>query len=200
MIDLDHHDGGFEPFLDVVNAYPATPIDDEQLGAAMLYSSGTTGRPKGILRALPDVHPADAMPVMQFVRNMFRFREGMRYLSPAPLYHSAPQASVSATMREGGTSVIMERFDPEQYLALVERYEITHSQVVPTMFSRMLKLPKEARTTYDLSSLETVIHAAAPCPVQVKRDIIEWFGPKLIEHYGATEANAFTWCDTAQRL
>ena len=99
-------------------------------------------------------------------------------------------------MRLGGTTVIMEKFDPEQFLALVERHRITHSQVVPTMFSRLLKLPVEVRERYDLSSLETVIHAAAPCPVQVKQAMIEWFGPKIIEYYGATEANGFTWCDS----
>jgi long-chain acyl-CoA synthetase len=200
MIDLDHPDGGFEPFLSVMNDYPSTPVDDERLGAAMLYSSGTTGRPKGILRALPDVHPADAMPVMQFVRHMFRFREGMRYLSPAPLYHSAPQASVSATMREGGVSVIMERFDPAQYLDLVSRYRITHSQLVPTMFSRMLKLPEEVRAAADVSSLETIIHAAAPCPVPVKQAMIEWWGPIIVEYYGATEGNGFTFCDSEEWL
>ncbi|HEU4841415.1 MAG TPA: AMP-binding protein [Ilumatobacteraceae bacterium] len=199
-IDTDHAIGPFQPYDAALAEHPATPIADEQLGAAMLYSSGTTGRPKGILRPLPDVPPGAGLALMDFIKQMFRFREGMRYLSPAPLYHSAPQASVSATMRLGGTSVIMERFDPEQYLALVERHRITHSQVVPTMFSRMLKQPVEVRTRYDLSSLETVIHAAAPCPVQVKQDMIEWFGPKIIEYYGATEANGFTWCDSEEWL
>ena len=192
--------GPFQPYDAAIAAYPPEPIDDEQLGAAMLYSSGTTGRPKGILRPLPEVHPSAPLPLMDFVRQMFMLREGMTYLSPAPLYHSAPQASVSATMRLGGTSVIMESFDPEQYLQLVEQHRITHSQVVPTMFSRMLKLPVDVRTKYDLSSLETIIHAAAPCPVQVKQEMIEWFGPKLIEYYGATEANGFTWCDSEQWL
>jgi long-chain acyl-CoA synthetase len=199
-IDADAPIGPFQPYDEAIAAYPPEPIADEQLGAAMLYSSGTTGRPKGILRPLPETHPSEPLAVMGFITGMFRFREGMRYLSPAPLYHSAPQASVSLTMRLGATSVIMERFDPEHYLQLVERHRITHSQVVPTMFSRMLKLPVEVRTRYDLSSLETIIHAAAPCPVQVKRDMIEWFGPKLIEYYGATEANGFTWCDSEEWL
>jgi long-chain acyl-CoA synthetase len=199
-IDADHQIGPFEPYDAALAAFPPEPVPDEKLGAAMLYSSGTTGRPKGILRPLPDVHPSEQLPVMEIVRQMFQFHEGMRYLSPAPLYHSAPQASVAATMRLGSPSVIMEKFDPEQYLALVECHRITHSQVVPTMFSRMLKLPADVRTKYDLSSLETIIHAAAPCPVQVKRDMIEWFGPKLIEYYGATEANGFTWCDSEQWL
>jgi len=137
---------------------------------------------------------------MEFVKVMFRLREGMVYLSPAPLYHSAPQASVAAAVRLGCTSVIMERFDPAQFLDLVARYGVTHSQVVPTMFSRLLKLPEDVRRTADVSSLEVIIHAAAPCPVQVKEQMIEWLGPIIIEYYGATEANGFTFCDSHQWL
>ena len=192
--------GRWEPYDEVVSAYPDEPVPDERLGGAMLYSSGTTGQPKGILRPLPDIHPNDALPVMMLVKQMFRFREGMIYLSPAPLYHSAPQASVSATIRLGSTAVIMEHFDPEQFIALVERYRVTHSQMVPTMFSRLLKLPDEVRDRYDVSSLECIIHAAAPCPVPVKQQMIEWVGPIIIEYYGATEANGFTWCDSEQWL
>ena len=199
-IDATTDVGPFRPYDDAVAAFPADRIPDEQLGAAMLYSSGTTGRPKGILRPLPEVHPSEALPVMQFVIGMFRMRPGMTYLSPAPIYHSAPQASVACSLRLGSTSIIMERFDPEQFLANVERHRITHSQVVPTMFSRILKLPEEARERYDLSSLETIIHAAAPCPVPVKEAIIEWLGPILVEYYGATEANGFTFCTSEEWL
>ena len=124
----------------------------------------------------------------------------MTYLSPAPLYHSAPQASVSGTLRLGGTSVIMEKFDPAQFLDLVAEHRITHSQMVPTMFSRLLKLPEEVRAAADLSSLEVIIHAAAPCPVPVKQQMIEWWGPVIIEYYGATEANGFTFCDSQEWL
>ncbi len=191
---------GWESYEDAVSAYPAEPVADERLGAAMLYSSGTTGQPKGILRPLADVHPGEPLPIMEFVKLMFRFREGQIYLSPAPLYHSAPQASVSATLRLGSTSVIMERFDPEQWLQLVERYSVTHCQMVPTMFSRLLKLPEETRRRYDVSSLEVIIHAAAPCPVPVKEQMIEWLGPIIIEYYGATEANGFTFCDSSEWL
>ncbi|MDB5480426.1 MAG: AMP-dependent synthetase and ligase [Caulobacteraceae bacterium] len=179
---------------------PETPIPDESLGTAMLYSSGTTGRPKGILRPLPESPPDQALPLYGWIDNLFRYRGGMVYLSPAPLYHSAPHISVNLTLRRGGTAVIMEHFDPEQYLALVERYRVTHSQLVPTMFSRMLKLPKEVRERYDLSSLEIAIHAAAPCPPQVKAAMIDWWGPILFEYYGATEAMGFTACDTAEWL
>jgi long-chain acyl-CoA synthetase len=189
---------GFESYEKAVASYPTEKIPDEQLGAAMLYSSGTTGQPKGILRPLPENPPGESLAVMEFVKFMFRFREGQQYLSPAPLYHSAPQASVSATMRLHGTSVIMERFDPEQWLRLIERYKITHCQMVPTMFSRLLKLPEETRTRYDLSSLEIIVHAAAPCPIPVKQAMIEWLGPKIIEYYGATEANGFTFCDSEE--
>ncbi len=192
-VDAEVENGPLQPFEQVVSRYPSEHVPDEQLGAAMLYSSGTTGRPKGILRSLPEGHPADPLPVMTFVQHvLFQMRPGMVYLSPAPLYHSAPQASIAGAMRMGATSIVMERFDPERYLELVQRHRVTHSQVVPTMFSRMLKLPDEVRNRYDVSSLEVVIHAAAPCPVQVKQDMIDWFGPVLREYYGATEANGFT--------
>ena len=183
---------------EAIAGLPETPIADEALGNAMLYSSGTTGRPKGILRPLPDCPPEQALPLYVFIDNLFSFREGMMYLSPAPLYHSAPNISVNLTIRRGGTAIIMERFDPEQYLALVEKYRISHSQLVPTMFSRMLKLPEETRAKYDLSSLEIAIHAAAPCPPQVKEQMIEWWGPIILEYYGATEAMGFTVCDTPE--
>jgi long-chain acyl-CoA synthetase len=179
---------------------PATPIADESLGTAMLYSSGTTGRPKGILRPLAEQPPAQGLPIMGFLDKLWQYREGMIYLSPAPLYHSAPQAAVNLTIRKGGTAVIMERFDAEHYLQLVEKYRITHSQLVPTMFSRLLKLPDEVRRRYDLKSLETAIHAAAPCPVQVKEKMIEWWGPIIHEYYGATEGLGFTACDSAEWL
>ena len=160
----------------------------------MLYSSGTTGRPKGILRPLPEGPPANPLPLYVFLNNLWRYRDGMVYLSPAPLYHSAPHAAVGLTIRQGGTAVIMEHFDPEQFLALVEKHRVTHSQLVPTMFSRMLKLPD------DLSSLEIAIHAAAPCPPTVKEQMIAWWGPIIHEYYGATEGLGFTACDSEQWL
>jgi long-chain acyl-CoA synthetase len=179
---------------------PSTPIADESVGTAMLYSSGTTGRPKGILRPLPEQPPSQQLPLFDFLQKLWQYREGMIYLSPAPLYHSAPQAAVNLTLRVGGTVIIMERFDPEQYLALVEKWGITHTQLVPTMFSRLLKLPEEVRTRYDLSSLEIAIHAAAPCPALVKDDIIKWWGPIIQEYYGATEGLGFTACNSEEWL
>jgi long-chain acyl-CoA synthetase len=191
---------GWESYEAAVAGCPSDPIPDESLGAAMLYSSGTTGRPKGILRDLPEATPSDPLPVMDFVSAMFGFRKGMTYLNPAPLYHSAPQASVSASLRLGATTVVMEHFDAEPWLALVERYRVTNCQMVPVMFSRLLRLPDEVRARYDTSSLECIVHAAAPCPEHVKRGMIDWLGPIVTEYYGATEANGFTFCDSAQWL
>ena len=179
---------------------PATPLPDESLGAAMLYSSGTTGRPKGVLRPLPDQPPAVPLSALAARLNVWRFREGQIYLSPAPLYHSAPLAGVGGTIRRGGTAIVMERFDPERFLALVERYRVTHTQLVPTMFSRMLKLPEAVRRRYDLTSLEVAIHAAAPCPIPVKQAMIDWWGPIILEYYSATEAMGMTVCDSAEWL
>lgn len=183
-----------------VSDLPDHPLPDEKLGTPMLYSSGTTGRPKGITRPLPDVAPADALDLFDFLKGLWRYREDMIYLSPAPLYHSAPQAAVGLTIRMGGTAVIMERFDPVEYLRHVEEYQVTHTQLVPTMFSRMLKLPEEERGRSDLSSLEIAVHAAAPCPVQVKEQMIDWWGPIIHEYYGATEGLGFTACDSQEWL
>jgi long-chain acyl-CoA synthetase len=200
IVDGTGDDGPFQDFVTATAAFPDTPIPDESLGVAMLYSSGTTGRPKGILRPLPELPADESLPVFSFLIQLWRYEEGMTYLSPAPLYHSAPQAAVGLTIRMGGTAIIMERFDPEHYLQLVEQYGVTHSQLVPTMFSRMLKLPEEVRGRYDLSSLKTVIHAAAPCPVPVKEQMIEWWGPIILEYYGATEGLGFTTCDSEEWL
>jgi long-chain acyl-CoA synthetase len=191
---------GWQGYEAAIAGCPAEPVPDESLGAAMLYSSGTTGQPKGILRALPATAPSEPLPVMQFVSALFGFRPGMTYLNPAPLYHSAPAASVSASLRLGATTIVMEHFDPEQWLSLVERYRVTHCQMVPVMFSRLLRLPPEVRSRYDTSSLECIVHAAAPCPVHVKQAMIDWLGPIVTEYYAATEGNGFTFCDSAHWL
>jgi long-chain acyl-CoA synthetase len=200
IVDGTGDDGPFVDYATAVGRLPDTPIADESLGTPMLYSSGTTGRPKGILRPLPENPPSQPLPLFDFLTRLWHYRDGMIYLSPAPLYHSAPQAAVSLTIRRGGTAIIMEHFDPEAYLALVEKYRVTHTQLVPTMFSRMLKLPEDARRRYDLSSLEIAIHAAAPCPVQVKEQMIDWWGPIIHEYYGATEGLGFTACDSREWL
>ncbi len=200
MIDAEENDPVFVDYVNLIAHEPTEPIADENLGIAMLYSSGTTGRPKGILRPMPDSSPDSPLPLWGFLDNLWKYEDGMTYLSPAPLYHSAPQAAVGLSLRRGGTVVVMENFDPEQYLMLVEKYKVTHSQLVPTMFSRMLKLPEDVKHKYDLSSLKVAVHAAAPCPVPVKEKMIEWWGPIIEEYYGATEGLGFAACDSAQWL
>jgi long-chain acyl-CoA synthetase len=191
---------GWEPLEAAVAAYPDTPIDDQSEGADMLYSSGTTGRPKGVKSALPEGEFAQMSAVGVLGAALFGVGEDSVYLSPAPLYHAAPLRFCMAIHRFGGTVVVMPHFDPERFLALVERYEVTFTQVVPTMFIRMLKLPDEVRGRYDLSSLHTVVHAAAPCPVEVKERMIEWWGPIIHEYYAGTEGNGFVYCNSDQWL
>jgi len=193
-------DGARVVNLDAATAgFPETPIDDEALGCALLYSSGTTGRPKGIVRPLPEQPPAKCLPIYDFLVSLWQFHEGLIYLSPAPLYHAAPHVGVNLTIRRGGTAIVMERFDAAQFLQLIEQYRVTHTQLVPTMFSRLLKLPDEQRRS-DLSSLKIAIHAAAPCPVQVKQQMIDWWGPIIFEYYGSTEGMGLTACDSAEWL
>jgi long-chain acyl-CoA synthetase len=200
IVDPEGADDGLDDYVAATSAFPATPIADEALGGPMLYSSGTTGRPKGIVRQLTGRSPGESAALSQFLVQQWRYRPGMIYLSPAPLYHSAPQGATGNAIRIGGTVVVMERFDPEQLLALVERHHVTHIQMVPTMFNRLLKLPEEVRARYDLSSLEFVVHAAAPCPIPVKEQMIAWWGPIIHEYYAATEGIGYTACDSTEWL
>jgi fatty-acyl-CoA synthase len=182
---------GWESYEAVTGAHSAEPLAEEWMGDSMLYSSGTTGRPKGILRPLGQATPAEGFAVRQQV-NRYGLSTEAVYLSPAPLYHAAPLGYVLSVLSWGGTVVMMEKFDAENALKFIERHKVTHSQWVPTMFVRMLKLPQETRETYDLSSHKVAIHAAAPCPVDVKRQMIEWWGPILYEYYAGTEAAGST--------
>jgi fatty-acyl-CoA synthase len=179
---------GWDSFEDAVGALPATPIPGECEGDIMLYSSGTTGRPKGIRRPVSGAPLGEGPNVVgRWLRELLGMAEGDVYLSPAPLYHAAPLVWTMSSHRNGATVVVMERFGAEQALALIERYRVTHSQWVPTMFVRLLKLPSSVRAAYDLSSQRWAVHAAAPCPVPVKQAMIDWWGPILFEYYSMTE-------------
>jgi acyl-CoA synthetase (AMP-forming)/AMP-acid ligase II len=175
----------------LVAGLPETPVDDQSEGSPMLYSSGTTGRPKGILPAMPEAPFGTGLRFDHLMQASFGFDSSTIYLSPGPLYHAAPLGWSLGAIRSGGTTVFTDRFDPERVLALIERHRVTHAQFVPTMFVRMLKLPAEVRSRYDLSSLRLVIHAAAPCPIDVKRAMIDWVGPILTEFYSGSEGNCF---------
>ena len=178
---------GHEPLENAMADYPPTALEDRREAAEMLYSAGTTGRPKGVKPPLPDAPLGEPGRFVHMARDVFGVIDGGRYLSPAPLYHAAPLRFCMAAGRLGCTVVVMERFDPEDALAMIERYRITVSQFVPTMFVRMLKLPEEIRERYDVSSLTHATHAAAPCPVEVKHRMLEWWGPIIHEFYAGTE-------------
>ena len=185
---------GFQPLESHQTDFPVTPIDDEMSGTDMLYSSGTTGRPKGIRPPLEPGTPIDTDNVLiQITKALAGGGADNIYLSPAPLYHAAPLRWCMTFTRLGATLVIMEKFDPETFLDYVQKYKVTHTQMVPTMFVKLLKLPEEIRKSYDVSSLKFVVHAAAPCPIPVKEQMIEWWGPIIDEYYAGSEGNGMTW-------
>ncbi|GAB2981968.1 acyl-CoA synthetase [Amycolatopsis acidiphila] len=190
------HVDGVESLDAAVAPFSDEPVDDETEGYYMLYSSGTTGRPKGILPELPATPFGTGLPIDHLMAGRFGFGRDTVYLSPGPIYHAAPLGWTTGTVRNGGTVVVMEKFDAEQTLRLIERHGVTHGQFVPTMFVRMLKLPGEIRSRYDVSSLRVAVHAAAPCPVEVKEKVIDWFGPKLVEFYAGSEGSGFCLIDT----
>jgi acyl-CoA synthetase (AMP-forming)/AMP-acid ligase II len=185
---------GAQPGLEtLVQPMPDTSIPDEMMGDDMLYSSGTTGRPKGILRLFTRDTPIDQVhPLTTLAAGRFGFGPETRYLSPAPLYHAAPQRWSMTVHRLGGTVVVMDKFDAEWALELIERHRITAAQWVPTHFIRMLRLTDDVRARYDLSTLTVAIHAAAPCPVPIKEAMIDWWGPVIHEYYAGTESNGLT--------
>ena len=191
---------GWERYEDAVAAHPAAPLADQYTGAAMFYSSGTTGRPKGILFPLPDRRIDEEDPMFLASNERWKFGADTVYLSPAPLYHAAPAITCSMVHRHGGTTVILEKFDPEACLAAIERFGVTHGQFVPTMFIRMLKLSDEVRGRYDLSTMRLAAHAAAPCPVEVKRQMIDWWGPVILEYYAGSENCGHTMIDSHEWL
>ena len=192
--------GPYADFEAARAAMPETPISDESAGSDMLYSSGTTGRPKGVKPALSD-GPIDAPNALQMMaQGLFGFSGDSLYLSPAPLYHAAPLRWCMTVHKLGGTVVVMEKFDPEAALALIEKHQITCGQFVPTHFVRMLKLPEAVRAKYDVSSMKSAVHAAAPCPVPVKEQMIAWWGPVIFEYYAGTEGNGFCWINSENWL
>jgi acyl-CoA synthetase (AMP-forming)/AMP-acid ligase II len=196
---LDGAIAGFDAYEPAIAAFSAERLPDETMGATMLYSSGTTGRPKGVRGPLPAATPTEHQAA-RLLGVLFGFEKEMTYLSPAPLYHAAPLAFSSGALCYGGTVVVMEKFDPALALALIEKRGVSHSQWVPTMFSRMLKLADADRARHDLSTHRVAIHAAAPCPVPVKRAMIEWWGPILLEYYAGTEGNGSTFITSEEWL
>jgi long-chain acyl-CoA synthetase len=180
---------GWEELATAVAGLPITAIPDQLEGGALLYSSGTTGRPKGVKFPLPGVPIGSHTSVVLGTQALYGVGPESVYLSPAPLYHAAPLHFCMTIHRIGATAVIMEHFDPVEFLTLIERHRVTHTQVVPTMFVRLLKLPGAQRGGHDLSSLQAVIHAAAPCPVPIKQQMFDWLGPIIHEYYAGTEGN-----------
>lgn len=192
---------GWRSWSEALAGCSEEPIADEYHGVDMMYSSGTTGRPKGIVSAIDPAKPVDEAPVLATLASqLFGMDSDAVYLSPAPLYHAAPLRWCMATQYLGGTVIVQERFDPEQTLAAIETHSVTHAQFVPTHFNRLLDLPEEARQRYDVSSLESVVHAAAPCSIETKQQIIDWFGPLVDEYYAGSEGSGMTFCSCADWL
>ncbi|HEY2658332.1 MAG TPA: acyl-CoA synthetase [Caulobacteraceae bacterium] len=192
---------GYRDFIAERSTMSMEPVEDEQAGFDMLYSSGTTGRPKGIKpKAITGEPIASADSLVTVATKLYGASADSVYLCPAPLYHAAPLRWCMTMMRLGATVVIMERFDPEAALAAIEHYRITIAQFVPTHFVRMLKLPEADRLRFDVSSLKTVVHAAAPCPVPIKMAMMDWFGPIIHEYYSGSEGNGGTFINPQEWL
>ena len=201
LFACDGQVGGYAAYEAARDALSPDPIEDPEPGGIMLYSSGTTGVPKGVRFPLPaEPFGENVSALVTLGRGLYGFAPDMIYLSPAPLYHAAPLRWSMAVQQMGGTVVVMERFDPEAALAAIERFRATHAQWVPTHFVRMLKLPADVRARYDVSSLRSVWHAAAPCPQPVKRAMIDWWGPIVHEYYAGTEGNGFCAISAAEWL
>jgi long-chain acyl-CoA synthetase len=185
---------------DLLTCFP--PVGEAAAGSisSMIYTSGTTGHPKGVRRL--DMGPAAAQVFAAIVADVFGIvpDRAPRTVITGPLYHSAPNAYGLYAVRMGGLAVLQPRFDAEELLRLIEQYRITHLHMVPTMFVRLLRLPEEVKRSYDLSSLEWVVHAAAPCPVEVKQAMIDWWGPVVHEYYGATETGIVTFHTSDEAL
>ncbi len=198
---LDGSIPGYEGYEEAVSRQSSEALPNRIAGTDMLYSSGTTGMPKGISKPFENL-PLDGSPIAiaSAMGMLFGVTQDSVYLSPAPMYHAAPLRWTMGAQGIGCTAVVMAQFDPQQFLAAIEDNQVTHTQVVPTMFVRLLKTDTAVRSTYDVSSLQAVIHAAAPCPIPVKKQMIEWFGPIIHEYYAGTEGNGFVYCDSTMWL
>src|ERR1700754_3520160 len=191
LIVVDDDLAGWHRYPECVADEPDTPIDDEIEGDLLQYSSGTTGRPKGIKRELPHLPPAEVQGMMSGLVGFWLDPEAI-YVSPAPLYHTAPSVWSMTIQGAGITTVVLEKFDAEGCLEAIQRHRVTHGQFVPAMFTRMLKLPQAVRDSYELSSLKRVMQAAAPCPVEIKKQMMDWWGPIVDEYYASSEAHGST--------
>lgn len=175
-----------------ISEFSSRPITDEKAGNQMVYSSGTTGKPKGVWTPLEDQKADAPINRAQLMQASYGFDEHSVLLAPAPLYHTAPLIFSTIPQRMGATIVLMHKFDAEEMLRLIATHKVTFVQMVPTMFIRLLKLPESVRQQYDISSLTHVLHAAAPCPIETKRQMLDWFGPIIYEYYAGSEGNGST--------
>ena len=197
---IDGEIDGWNSLEESLISMPSSPINDEIMGQDMLYSSGTTGKPKGIKLPLKNIPIEQSEDLMQVVTGLYGTNQDTVYLSPAPLYHAAPLRFTMGVNYLGGTNIIMENFDAESSLKFIEKYSVSMSQWVPTMFVKMFKLPDDIRNKYDLSSHKCAIHAAAPCPIKIKKMMIEWWGPIIHEFYAGSEGNGFIACNSEEWL
>ena len=197
---IDGEIDGWNSLEESLISMPSSPINDEIMGQDMLYSSGTTGKPKGIKLPLKNIPIEQSEDLMQVVTGLYGTNQDTVYLSPAPLYHAAPLRFTMGVNYLGGTNIIMENFDAESSLKFIEKYSVSMSQWVPTMFVKMFKLPEDIRNKYDLSSHKCAIHAAAPCPIKIKKMMIEWWGPIIHEFYAGSEGNGFIACNSDEWL
>ncbi|MDE2596539.1 MAG: AMP-binding protein [Sphingomonadales bacterium] len=191
---------GFEDLRPLAASQPASPLPDRRRGASMLYSSGTTGRPKGVKAVLADVPPETPPPRHAMLLRHYGLGPETIFVTAAPFYHAGPLRMAMAVQRAGGTVIAFRRFDPEAMLGAIEHYQATHGFFVPTMFQRLLDLPQAVRARYDVSSIRHAIHGAAPCPPHVKRAMIDWWGPVIDEVYGGTESIGQTFISSQEWL